>query len=203
MAVHFSVYHGLWQYMAVHLDWICAGRGPPADFGALLKALHCMHHQWQLLQVIACTNSFIHPLVPLPAPPLTLFCLPAGVASAAAAASPAAGGTGVASREVTPPTPGAVEPSAGGGRQAAGGGAAAAGGTSAGGGEAAFEATVLVVMNGVGRFLVPDVATGDRVDDDEAEDVELHDTSCVCQFANRNDKFRINKPSNRHPGSRQ
>jgi hypothetical protein len=90
-----------------------------------LKALHCMHHQWQLLQVIACTNSFIHPLVPLPAPPLTLFCLPAGVASAAAAASPAAGGTGVASREVTPPPPAAVEPSAGGG---------AAGGRRGGGG---------------------------------------------------------------------
>ena len=51
-------------------------------------------------------------------------------------------------------------------------------------------------------FLVPDVGTGDRVDD-ETENVELHDTSCVCQFANRNDKFRINKPSNRHPGSRQ
>ncbi len=38
--------------------------------------------------------------------------------------------------------------------------------------------TVLVVMNGVGRFLVPDVGTGDRVDD-EAEDVELHHTRSV------------------------
>ena len=64
-----------------------------------------------------------------------------------------------------PPAP----PSAGGG---------AAGGTSTCGCEAAFEVTVLVVMNGVGLFLVPDVGTGDRVDD-EAEDVELHHTSCA------------------------
>ncbi len=42
-----------------------------------------------------------------------------------------------------------------------------------------FETTVLVVMNGVGRLLVPDVWTGDRVDN-EAVDVELHVTSCVC-----------------------
>ena len=167
MAVHAKFYHGLWQYMTVHgsiffslsrfmavhggtltgfAAEFCAGGAGRADFGALLKALHCMHNQWQLLQVIACTNSFIHPLVPLPAPPLTRFCLPAGAASAAAAASPAAGGTGVASREVTPAPPAAVETSAGGGAAAAGGGAAAAGGTSAGGGEAAFEATVLVVL---------------------------------------------------------
>ena len=61
----------------------------------------------------------------------------------------------------------------------AGGEAAAAGETFAGGGEAAFEATVLVVMNGVGRLLVPDVGTGDRVDN-EAEDVKRHDTNLVC-----------------------
>ncbi len=66
------------------------------------------------------------------------------------------------------------------GRQAGRG--AAAGGTSTCGGEAAFKVTVLVVMNGVGRFLVPDVGTGDRVDD-EAEYVELHHSSCVSQFA--------------------
>ena len=48
--------------------------------------------------------------------------------------------------------------------------------------------TVLVVMNGVGRFLVPDVGTGDRVDD-EAEDVELHHTSCVSPFAHHNDNL--------------
>jgi hypothetical protein len=47
-------------------------------------------------------------------------------------------------------------------------------------GEAAFEVTVLVVMNGISWFLVPDV-------DDEAEDVELHHTSCVSPFAHRND----------------
>ena len=49
-------------------------------------------------------------------------------------------------------------------------------------GEAAFEVTVLVVMNGIGLFLVPDVETGDKVDD-EAEDVELHHTSYVSPFA--------------------
>ena len=43
-------------------------------------------------------------------------------------------------------------------------------------GEAAFEVTVLVVMNGIALFLVPDVETGDKVDD-EAEDVELHHSS--------------------------
>ena len=48
--------------------------------------------------------------------------------------------------------------------------------------------TVLVVMNGVGRFLVPDVGTGDRVDD-EAEEVELHHTSCVSPFAHHNDNL--------------
>lgn len=48
--------------------------------------------------------------------------------------------------------------------------------------------TVLVVMNGVGRFLVPDVGTGDRVDD-EAEDVKLHHTSCVSPFAHHNDNL--------------
>ena len=58
----------------------------------------------------------------------------------------------------------------------------AAGGTSTCGGEAAFELTVLVVMNGVGRFLAPDVGTGDKVDD-EAEDVELHHTSYTSLFA--------------------
>ena len=63
-----------------------------------------------------------------------------------------------------------------------------AGGTSTCGGEAAFEVTVLVVMNGVGRFLVPDVGTGDRVDD-EAEDVELHHTSCVSPFAHSNNNL--------------
>ena len=50
--------------------------------------------------------------------------------------------------------------------------------------------TVLVVMNGVGWFLVPDVGTGDRVDD-EAEEVELHHTSCVSPFqcARHNDNL--------------
>ena len=56
------------------------------------------------------------------------------------------------------------------------------------GGEEAFEVTVLVVMNGVGRFLVPGVGTGDRVDD-EAEDVKLHHTSCVSPFAHHNDNL--------------
>ncbi len=46
-------------------------------------------------------------------------------------------------------------------------------------------------MPGVGRFLVPDVGTGDRVDDDSeaAEDVELHHTSCVSPFAHHNDNL--------------
>ena len=88
----------------------------------------------------------------------------------------------------------AVETSAGGVAAAAGGGgAAAAGGTSTCGCKVAFEVTVLVVMNGVCLFLVTDFWSGDRVDD-EAEDVELHHTSCVSQFAIRNYKFRINKP---------
>ena len=45
-----------------------------------------------------------------------------------------------------------------------------------------------MVMNGVGWFLVPDVGTGDRVDD-EAEDVKLHHTSCVSPFAHHNDNL--------------
>ena len=70
------------------------------------------------------------------------------------------------------------------------GGAAAAGGTLTYGGVAVFEVTVLVVMNRVCRFLVTDFGIGDRVDD-EAEDVELHHTSCVSQFAIRKDKLQI------------
>ena len=63
--------------MAVHVSTRSAfapggGPGGGGDFGALLKAQHCLHQQWPRLQVIACTNSFIHPLVPLaPWPPLT------------------------------------------------------------------------------------------------------------------------------------
>ena len=38
-------------------------------------------------------------------------------------------------------------------------------------GEAAFEVTVLVVMNGVGWFLAPDVGTGDKVDDEASSDI--------------------------------
>jgi hypothetical protein len=94
MAVHFSVYHGLWQYI-VHGGTLTGfalggpgGGGAPADFGALLKALNCMHNQWQLLQVIACTNSFIHPLKGLPLTPLLRFGLPAaGSASAGTGSS--------------------------------------------------------------------------------------------------------------------
>ena len=48
--------------------------------------------------------------------------------------------------------------------------------------------TVLVVMHWISWFLVPDVGTGDRVDD-EAEDVELHHTSCVSPFAHRNNNL--------------
>ena len=33
-------------------------------------------------------------------------------------------------------------------------------------GEAVFEVTVLVVINGISWFLVPDVGTGDGVDDE-------------------------------------
>ena len=57
------VYGSTWQYKG----WICAaargGAVPPADFRALLKALHCLHYPWQLPQVIASTNSSIHALV--------------------------------------------------------------------------------------------------------------------------------------------
>ena len=82
MAVHGSVYHGLWQYMAVHggtwAGFAPRGGVPLADFAALLKALLCLQYQWQqLLQGMACTNSFIRPLLPLPAPPLTRFDLAA------------------------------------------------------------------------------------------------------------------------------
>ena len=51
-------------------------------------------------------------------------------------------------------------------------------------------------------FQLSGVRTADR-NDDEAEDVELYNTICVCQFVNRSDKFLINKPSNWYPGSRQ
>ena len=65
MALLFAVYHGLWQYMAVQGLDLRRGGGavPPADFRALLKALHCLHYPWQLPQVIASTNSSIHALV--------------------------------------------------------------------------------------------------------------------------------------------
>ena len=94
---------------------ICAGprAGPgawgAADFGALLKSLHSLHQQWLQLQVIACTNSFIHPLVLLPAPPLprALRLPPAAAAAgnAAAGAWPAAAAAatgGVTSRYPLP-----------------------------------------------------------------------------------------------------
>ena len=56
-----TVYGSTWRYKG----WICAAGGavPPADFRALLKALHCLHYPWQLPQVIASTNSSIHALV--------------------------------------------------------------------------------------------------------------------------------------------
>ncbi len=140
-----AVHGGTCQYTVC----ICAGprAGPgawgAADFGALLKSLHSLHQQWLQLQVIACTNSFIHPLVLLPAPPLprALRLPPAAAAAgnAAAGAWPAAAAAATGGVHIPiPPAP----PSAGGG---------AAGGTSACGGEAVFEVTVLVVMNGIGR----------------------------------------------------
>ena len=91
-----AVHGGTCQYTVC----ICAGprAGPgawgAADFGALLKSLHSLHQQWLQLQVIACTNSFIHPLVLLPAPtlPRALRLPPAAAAAgnAAAGAWPAA-----------------------------------------------------------------------------------------------------------------
>ncbi len=154
MAVHVEFYHGLWQYMAVHgttvcclslfmavhattwryKGWICAAGGAvaPANFRALLKALHCLHHPWQLPPVIiACANSSIHALVllalarslppPLPSGPAAgealgeplgaLARAAAAAGSTAAAASSAVGGTGagVTSRDWTlaPPAPSA------------------------------------------------------------------------------------------------
>jgi hypothetical protein len=111
---------------------------------------HCMHKLvYSSLGALARASPASY------GPPL---CHPRAAAAAAAAgdaeagASPAAAavaGGGITSRSPAPPAP-----SAGGG---------AAGGTSTCGGEEAFEVTVLVVMNGVGRFLVPDVGTGDRV----------------------------------------
>ena len=75
-----AVYNGTWIFAAAGPVW--------ADFGALLPALHCLRHQWQLLQTIACTNSFIHALTPLPAPPLArkFVLAPAGDALPAAGA---------------------------------------------------------------------------------------------------------------------
>jgi hypothetical protein len=91
MAVHNDICQYIFRSITVYHDgstcqwryiiWICAGEVPPADFGALLKALNCMHNQWQLLQVIACTNSFIHPLTSLPVTPLPQFDLPAACAA--------------------------------------------------------------------------------------------------------------------------
>jgi hypothetical protein len=52
----------------LYIDWICAGeRGAggvlaPADFGALLKALHHLHNQWQLLQAM---QLLLHAQIPL------------------------------------------------------------------------------------------------------------------------------------------
>jgi hypothetical protein len=128
-----------------------------------------MHNLLQLLEVIACANSCIHPLVTFPSAHLTRFGLLVACeffVACALSVDAVAGGTGVASREVTLAPPAAVETSAGRRAAAAGGKAAAVRGTSAGGGEVAFEAIVLVVMNRVDRLLVPDVGTGDRVDDE-------------------------------------
>jgi hypothetical protein len=120
-----QLFCSLSRFMVVH-DGTLSGFLAPAglgwaDFGALLKALHCLHHQWQLLQVIASTNSFIHALAPLTAPPWPrVFVLafagdafPAAGAASGAAAS--AAGTGNASQELTPAPPAAEETSAGGG----------------------------------------------------------------------------------------
>jgi hypothetical protein len=90
MTVHGNIYHGLWQYMTVHCSTMSSlsrfmvvhggawqymnrfvPRGGPAHFDAHLQALICMHIQWPSLQVIACTNRFIHHLTPMPEPSLT------------------------------------------------------------------------------------------------------------------------------------
>ncbi len=125
---------------------------PPADFRALLKALHCLHHPWQLPQVIACTNSSIHVLglfalaapqqvwhtPPPPGPPAAGEALAAAEAgSAAAAASSAAGGTGAgvtSSELILAP----VAPAAGGGIAATGAAASRAGAAVAGGSAAGW-----------------------------------------------------------------
>jgi hypothetical protein len=150
------------------------------------RCIDCTNSGFSFKSLHAQTRSFI-PWRPCPRLPCQCYgpslCHPRAAAAAAAAgdamagASPAAAaaaGGGVTSRSPAPPAP-----SAGGG---------AAGGTSTCGGEEASEVTVLVVMNGVGRFLVRDVGTGDRVDD-EAEDVKLHHTSCVSPFAHHNDNL--------------
>jgi hypothetical protein len=67
MTVHGSTSFILSRFMAVHgstLQYMTgfAPGGPQADFGALLKALHCMHYQWQLLQVIPSSHC-MHKLV--------------------------------------------------------------------------------------------------------------------------------------------
>ena len=74
MSVHVKFHQSTRQYMEVHVSTLrlsafAPGGGPgegAADFGARLKALNCLHQQWLLLQVIACTNSFIHPWHPCP-----------------------------------------------------------------------------------------------------------------------------------------
>jgi hypothetical protein len=149
MAVHAEFYHGIWQYMAVHGTTFCclsrfmavhggtragfAPRGgavPPADFRALLKALHCLHYPWQLPQVIASTNSSIHALV--------LVCL---------GRPPSPGPAFATSGQRAPPPPPRVQP-----RQQPSlpraSSAPSAGGLGG-----------LVVMNGVGRCTVTESMT--------------------------------------------
>ncbi len=61
-----TVSDGLWQYMAVHRPLLRPGGWPISMVRFFkLKALHCQSH---LLQVIACTNWFIHDLIILDPP---------------------------------------------------------------------------------------------------------------------------------------
>jgi hypothetical protein len=168
-----------------------------ADFGALLKALHCLHNQWPLLHVIACTNSFIHPFVPpLGAVPLRALLPAAGAASAAAAAGH--DGSGDAPREGTPPPPAWEGVGSGAGR----GGASAGGGGGSGrrrdsrfSREAAFD--------DLGQALGRQPASGSlrmpSSNEIRAARSSARKSSGRIYIHNNNrdsDKFQINKPAN-------
>jgi hypothetical protein len=59
MAVQAKFYDCTWWYMPVAVQQYMR-----KSITVAILALHCLHNQWPLLQVMACTNSIIHPLIP-------------------------------------------------------------------------------------------------------------------------------------------